>query len=168
MYKEEFEKIRAADQQYYGLIADGLFLARRGSSNALNRKFVLQEGTVLGVEDCYVHLLANFTAGMATRVCFYDKKDMFGYHSMQSSFESSNTLWDMLSQVVADSSGFSVRLMDVDYVKCVYLFENQQFVLDSVFATAVFCERFNASSMQFEVGQSFLAGGGNSLVAPKF
>jgi hypothetical protein len=168
MFREEFEQIKKASEKDFESQADKIFLARRGCSAALNRKFVLSANTELNLEDFYIHMLAKYFAGMATRVCFYDEIDMFAYHSLQSNFENILNLWILINRVLVSHSDFSVRLMDSEELKCVYKFENRECLLDSVFATAIFCDRFQSSTLDFKVGESFLAGAGNSLVAPKF
>lgn len=168
MFESEFSAIQKCQNNNLESSADKIFLARRGSSNALNRKFVLSPETILNREDLYVHILANFFAGMATRVAFYDERSLFAFHSLKQELFNIHQLWVLMSQVFAIYSKFSIRLMDYEEVKCIYLFEKNFLVLDAVFATAIFCDRFGSSTTQFEPGESFLAGGGNSLVAPKF
>jgi len=168
MFEAEFFAIQKCQKNNFESCAEELFLARRGSSNGLNRKFVLSPEVILNKQDLYVHILANFFAGMATRVAFYDDKSLFAFHSLKQELFNVQQLWVLMSQVFTIYSQFSIRLMDYEDVKCIYLFDNNCLVLDAVYATAIFCDRFGASTLQFEPGESFLAGGGNSLVAPKF
>jgi len=169
MYKTEFDYLANCNQYQFEVEAQSVFLARRGSANALNRKFVLSSDFVLSVEDFYVHVLAHYFAGMANRIVFYDNCDNFGYYAfLKSDLERCKMIWSLLNKIIIKHDNFVIHLYCDQNLKCHYKFENGSVCLVSNYATNIYTERADCSSLDFKVGESFLAGAGNSLVAPKF
>lgn len=169
MFGFEFDFLSNCSQGQFDLEAQSVFLARRGSANSLNRKFILSPDSALSVEDFYVHVLAHYFAGMANRIVFYDNCDKFGYYVfLTKDLERCKMIWSLLNKIIVKHDNFVVHLYYDQLLKCHYKFENGSICLLSNYATNIYTERADCSSLDFKVGESFLAGGGNSLVAPKF
>ena len=173
IYSEEYNTILSiisADEGVDNSLLEACFLRRRGSSDALKREYVIDNGTKLCVEDFIVHSLAFAVAGLATKAVFKNNQSDLGLvcHNFTVSKDNFRSFIDLTNKLSHESSFDSVYLFANQDIKNVYYYSSDCFQLQVQFAVSIFESRAGCSTLDFVSGQSFLAGGGNSLVAPKF